>query len=155
MNPFVSVRTFTPTSTGLESEFEGLIGAALLGQIVHGQAEGVGVMVGVPGTGVLVGVAIGPDGVGVGVLVATAPGVSVDQPAAPNSVTVASPALSFAVVPVPSSNFQLPTKPVGAPISSLRLALISAAVRTTFQTRISSSLPCQARPVVPSRPTLK
>src|SRR6266545_5661337 len=116
--PLVSARNFTPTSTALESAFEGLAGTALVDQIVHGQADGVGVIVGVPGTGVLLGVRVGPDGVGVGVLVATKPGASVDQPAPPNSVTVASPALSFAVVPVPSSNFQFPTRPVGAPTIS-------------------------------------
>src|SRR5712692_5709196 len=70
MKPLVSAWNFSPSSTELASLADGLAGTAVLGQIVHGQADGsdvevgVGVLVGVPGSGVLVGVG---EAVGVGV----------------------------------------------------------------------------------------
>jgi len=76
MKPAWSGRNFTPTSIEPESAFDATTGVAELGQMVHGQFAGpgvlvaVGVAVGGPGVGVFVGVGVLAGG-GVGVLVGT------------------------------------------------------------------------------------
>src|SRR5205814_5107592 len=59
MKPLRSGWNLTPTSMAAGSAFEALTGAALLGQMVHGQVTG-------PIVGVAVGVAVGGAGVAVG-----------------------------------------------------------------------------------------
>src|SRR6267378_5214167 len=109
MKPLTSLRNFTPTSIALASGLAGVPGVAVLGQMVHGQVCGVGVAVGGPAVGVGVGELVGGGG---------APCTSVENEAPPFSVAVAWPAASLAVVPVPSLNRQLPSKPVSAPMYS-------------------------------------
>src|SRR2546426_12752382 len=109
----------------------------------------VGVLVG-SGVAVLLGPAVGGlVRVGAGALA-----TSVDQVAPPMRVAFWDvPALSIAVVPLPSSKRQLATGPAGLVANSVwKLDWIWVEVRTRFQTRTSSILPRQKLPSVALRP---